>query len=97
MYQCHVEKRVWRNTDHSHGCTRLFFDLEVEAAPEVGYELNVDRWFSGPLGFVTWDNEKQRFVCSVSDEYPSRDRDYTYSYEWIVENYLLQGWHANDG
>lgn len=97
MYQCHVEKRIWREPDRSSGFTRLYVNLEVDAAPKVGLELNTGRWFSGPVHFVIWDVDHGRFVCRVEDEYPFHDSDYDYSYEWIVENYLMLGWHASDG
>jgi hypothetical protein len=96
MYPCRVEKRIWREPDRSSGYTRLFFNLEVEERPNVGIELQDGRWFSGPLNFVIWDLDNERFICKVEDEFPVFDRDYDYSYEWIVENYLLQGWHAED-
>jgi len=96
MYQCHVEKRVWRDPEQTSGYTRLYFNLEVDEVPKVGIELQHGRWFSGQLSFVIWDVDEERFVCRVGDEYPVQDRDYDYSYEWIVENFLLQGWHAAD-
>jgi len=96
MYQCHVEKRIWRSPDKAVGFTRLYFNLEVTEAPKIGFELNEGRWFSGPLNFVIWDVDDECFVCRTADEYPVHDRDYDYSYEWLVENFLLQGWHAAD-
>ena len=94
MYTCRIEKRVWREPDHSSDCTVLFYELENETPPKVGMEVNEGRWYSGPLTFVIWNVDDERFLCRAEDEYPVSDRDYDYSYEWIVENFLLQGWHA---
>jgi hypothetical protein len=87
---------VWRKPDRASGYTRLYFDLDVESAPKVGHEINEGRWFSGPLNFVIWDLDDERFICRVEDEFPVYERDYDYSYEWLVENFLLQGWRAAD-
>lgn len=96
MYPCRVEKRVWREPDRSSGYTRLLFHTEVESAPVVGLELQDGRWRSGPVNFVIWDLVNERFVCRVEDEFPGFDLDNDYSHEWTVENFLLQGWCAEE-
>ena len=92
MYPCRVEKRIWREPDHDSDVTRLIYDLEVDEAPVVGYELNEGRWYSGPISFVIWDEDDECFVCKTEDEYPVEERDCEFSYEWIIDNYLMQGW-----
>jgi hypothetical protein len=96
MYPCRVEKRVWHEPDRSSGYTRLFFHTEVESAPTIGLELEDGHWFSGPLNFVIWDLDNECFVCRVEDEFPVFEQDYKYTHGWIVDNYLLQGWSAED-
>ncbi len=92
MYPCRVEKRIWSKTDHDSDYTHLIYELELDEVPVVGIELSEGRWDSGPLNFIIWDEGDERFICRTEDEYPVDDRDNEYSYEWIVDNYLLQGW-----
>lgn len=96
MYSCRVEKLVWRTPERTSGYNRLIFNLEVESPPKVGLELNEGCWFSGPVKFVIWDVDNERFVCKADDEFPVYDRDGDFSYEWLLENYLMQGWRTDD-
>lgn len=95
MYPCRVEKRVWRTPERDSGYSRLVFNLEVESTPKVGLELNEGCWFSGPVTLVLWDEDNERFVCRAEDEFPVYDQGYDFSYDWIMQNYQLQGWRAD--
>ena len=95
MYACRVEKRVWYTPERNSGYSRLSFNLEVESAPKVGLELYEGPWYSGPVKFVVWDVDNERFVCRAEDEFPVYDQGYDFSYDWIMQNYLMQGWQLD--
>lgn len=97
MYRCEVELRVWRSAGASSGHTLLRHVLEVAESPKVGLELHEGRWFSGTLTRVVWNVDKECFHCRVADELPLQDRDYDYSHDWLVANFLQQGWQRDGG
>ena len=96
MSRCRVEKRVWRDPYEGSDCTCLYYELEVEEAPVRGNGLNEGRWFFGPVSFVIWDIDRERFNCRVEDEVPCADGDFVYTYEFLVENAIAEGWKVSD-
>ena len=89
MYRCRVEKRIYSAPA---AFTRLCYELDLAQAPELGRELSDGRWFSGPLIFVVWNVDEACFNCRVQDESPVSDVVYDYSHDWLVQNYLHEGW-----
>lgn len=96
MSRCRVEKRVWRDPYKSSDYTCLYYELDVDDEPRRGCELNEGRWFSGPVSFVIWDTDRERFSCRVEDEVPCADADFEYTYEFLVENAIAEGWRISD-
>lgn len=92
MSNCRVEKRVWRDAGKASDYTCLYYELDVDGAPERGVQLHEGRWFSGPLTFVIWSTDDAQFKCRVVDETPCTDGVYDYSHDFLVENALLEGW-----
>ncbi len=92
MYLCHVEKLVWRQAGQRGGYTPVGFDLEVAEPPRPGGELHLGRWFSGPLTFVVWDLDAERFECRVADEEPHTDLGEHFDHDFLLQNALWEGW-----
>ena len=95
MSRCRVEKRVWRDPFKTSDFTCLYYELEVDETPRRGHELNEGRWYSGPVNFVIWDLDAEQFNCRVDDEVPCADQDFEYSYEFLVENAVAEGWKVS--
>lgn len=93
MTRCHVEKRIRTEAGAIDDYTCLFYDLDVAATPERGCELHEGRWFSGPLTFVVWNVDEERFKCRVADERPGSDGIFDYNHDFLVQNALHEGWH----
>lgn len=95
MYKCRVEKRVRHNASNKNAYTALHYELELETAPQPGEILKDGEWYSGPLTTVIWAIDEDRFHCRVEDEFPYTQGHETYSHEWIVQTYQLDGWSRN--
>ena len=77
-------------------CVSLQYQLELPFAPYPGLSITdeADNFYfrSGKIVEVTRFNEKKEFGCWVEDEKPHGSRGYDYSYEWLVNHALKEGW-----
>jgi len=92
MFKCIVEKHILNDDISSDHFTALCYEVPVSRAPEIGHELHHHRWFSGPLTKVIWDIDEQCFYARVADERPYIQGGTDFNHEWIIQNYLHQGW-----
>lgn len=74
----------------------LEYSLELPFAPYTGISINDDKkgqcFRSGEIQKVTWFNHDNIFGCWVEDAQPYSARGYDYSYEWLVDRALKDGW-----
>lgn len=77
-------------------CVPLEYTLELPFPPYSGLSINNDRsdhnFRSGEIKRVTWFNSEQLFGCWVEDAQPYSARGYDYSYEWLIDRALKDGW-----
>lgn len=77
-------------------CVPLEYSLELPFAPYPGLSINDDKdgqcFRSGEIQKVTWFNHDNVFGCWVEDSQPYSARGYGYSYEWLVDRALKDGW-----
>lgn len=92
VYKCIVEKHILADDVSQHSFTAICHEVEVMRAPVIGEELQDQRWFSGPLTKVIWDVDKQCFYARVADERPYIEGDTDFHHDWMIQNYLQQGW-----
>lgn len=92
MYKCIVEKHILDDDISRNTYTALCYEVDVAQAPEIGDELRDERWFSGPLVKVIWDIGVNCFYARVADERPYIQGSIDFNHDWMVQNYLQQGW-----
>jgi len=92
LYKCFVEKRILSDRNDANDYTALCYELEIKQAPVLGQELKENRWFSGPIIRVIWDEDEECFYVRVEDERPHFRGFDEFSHDWLVGNYKQQGW-----
>lgn len=92
MYKCQIEKRVYQNITNKNDYTALYYELELETAPQPGQVLKDGQWYSGTLTTVIWAIDDECFDCRVEDEFPFTQGHETCSHDWIVQTYQQDGW-----
>ena len=77
-------------------CVPLEYTLELAFAPYAGLSINNDpgdhNFRSGEINKVTWFNQERLFGCWVDDAKPYSARGCDYSYEWLIDSALKDGW-----
>jgi len=99
MFSVIVYKYIWdgNDIDTAKAHALLAREMSVPFPPFIGLELSEETtnrllWFCGPITEVKWDNSKGRFTCFVKAEYPFSSGGCDYSFSWLVDDDLQNGW-----
>lgn len=92
MYKCTFVKYLWKDADKKRLFKTLERELELPFPPITGQEFTEDKWFSGAIERIVWDNINKQFTVKVADIKPK---------EGITAELLLdvaenQGWESRD-
>jgi len=92
MYACTVVKYLWKDASKKRRFKILEKKLTLSFAPTVGLEVSEDKWFSGKIERIVWDNSSEIFTLKVGDLIPKEG----VTAELLLDVAVKQGWDVRD-